>query len=1168
MSKLYCENCRNQYNDKNNLPLNLPCNHNICKSCLNKNRNKNLYFCKQCNRNLILSSNVKPNQKILKKLHLKYQNQNKSKIYNNQSNNSSNNENEEDEEQEEENEEQEQEEENEEGEEEEDDIDDEIVEEENSENENDNSEYNDKNKNGNNEKRHSTDKRDSQVRKSILKKKPRFSLNQDDNKNIKKNKIKNKKQKNLNRLPSQDIGTSRVNFTSENTSQNKSSYSKESNNEETEQNEGEEEEEENEENEENEEVENNTNDNGKNSEEKSKKLSSRKGTDYLPSNRNSLNKKKEYKNKNEEDNESIQHSEGNDFCIKHKDKPIEFFCSDCSCAICSLCIYETHNGHKLSLLEDISGIIKKKMGEFFIRIQDIMKVNKDNKFNWQKRKDEVNEFQKQQINIVIKSFKEIINKVEEKKNLIIKEFKNKYNHEFNRFDQIKIAIDNDAKEMEKINNLIENKIKAFNSNTDAKILKEIEKYKKIFRQTGLDCGKLQKNEIAIKSELSIDPAMKPMTVNINGLIELLNKVDPKNICYPKVIGIIKEENDNTSLNQPKNMGKNEYNLKISQSSSFTAMNNNNIMNNYNNYKGIEEKKYQNEMENFYNNKIGLNQSHQSNIKNKFPNKHYIENIPQSTLKHKNYSGNFNNNYRLSQNDFSDSNYGEYGPPNHNRGKFMRQLEMTPTASFVNARRSSKYGQTFKESQNTVLNLPNNNINNNINNNYVNGKNYNGNYTENNQGTGIFKENGFGSRGSDYSNNNYNNNNYPIPNNYYKRQRNNSFGSLNDNNNDSILPRKNMLILKERNPSASLPLKLNEGNAIILPKISPSTNPQNIRNSSKKNTLINLNTINNSDSEKSNLNKDIEDSVYCFGEADYCLKFYLNKLEWELIPYSNQLSRQIGLLRYSGICSLPSYRIIISGGCKKENDEPSNLFFLINSKNINDIKNLKNLPKKKYHHGCIFLNNNIYIIGGYDHYDRNNAIPSTLKTVERYNLSKNQWQNLHGLNEARACFGQCVFNRQIFVFGGLYNSSALQSIERYDEDSNVWSTYHIKLPMKLAKLGIVNIDNKNIFVIGGSDENLVPVNNVFSCRFNSDTDKNVWSIEPEMICPRTTGNTCFLWKRNIFVLGGSSTNFFEKFDFNYKKWETIENFFSVIKSANVETNLVNYSCALNHYSAFP
>ena len=1187
MSKLYCELCRNQYNDNKRMPIILPCNHVFCKHCLGKKKNKNIFFCQKCNKNVILT-NLRPNQKILKKL--KEKNRENRDNYSSQNENEENEDNEDQEEQEEEEGEEVEDDENEEGEEEEDDDENDKIVEENSESEIDNSEVNDKKTVGSKKLEQKNLIKEENLKDSIIAKKSNLkrnkknyaSQNEDDSdsknsydsknrtkRNSQNNKLKRQKSKFV-KNSSQEIDASRVNFTSENSSQEsqeQSSNSKVSNIEENI----------DEEKEEDKDDENNYDNNRNTSNEKNKKVSSsRKGT-YT--NRNSLNKKKDYNLKNEEESESIPSLENNDFCVKHKDKMIEFFCSDCTCAICSLCIYETHNGHKLSLLDDISGIIKKKMGEFFTRIQDIIKLNKDNRFNWQKRKDEVNDYLKQQISLVTKSFKEIISKLEEKKNMIIKEFRNKYNHEFNRFDQIKVAIENDGKEMEKINNLIDNKIKLFNTTSDAKILKEIEKYKKIFRQTGLDCGKLQKNEIAIKSELNIDPAMKPMTVNINGLIELLNKVDAKNICYPKVLGNFKDDIDNTSSNQQKNIGKNDYNQKFSHSSSFTGVNN------FNNYKGNEEKKFQNEMDN----KLGINQSYISNMRKGYStsNKYIIENIPGTNLKYRNY--NKNNNYRLSQNDLNDSNYGEYGPPNHNRGKFVRQLDLTPTATFVNVKRSSKYGQIYKNSNNSIPNMPNNNINN------LNGKNYNGNYNDNiTMGEGIFKENGFGSHGSDYSNHNnnnnynYNNNNktiYNNQNNFFKRQRNNSFGSIKENNynNDSILQRKNNFVLKERNPSAGLPLKLNDDNAIILPKISPfpqnnkESSNQNIsnlsnlitRNNINKNNMNNinktntLNTVNNSDSEKS----DNEDSIFCFGEANYCLKFYLKKQEWELIPYTSQLSRQLGLLRYSGVCSLPSYRIIISGGCKKETDEPSNLFFLINSKNINDIKNLKNLPKKKYFHGCLFLNNNIYIIGGYDHYDRTNAIPSTLKTVERYNLSKKQWQNLHGLNEARACFGQCIFNGQIFVFGGLYNGSTLQTIERYDEESNVWSLYHIKLPMKLAKAGIINIDNKNIFVIGGSDENLVPVNNVFSCKFDSDDDKDVWSRESELICPRTTGNTCFLWKKCIFVMGGSSTNFLEKYDFNNKKWETFDNFFSVIKSSSVETVLTNYSCALNHYSTY-
>ena len=1164
MSKLNCYNCKNQYNEKNHLPFILPCNHVVCSSCLKNHKNKNLYFCQRCNKNLILSNtNLKLDKKILKKLHIKLKNRSTNKSYFSTKYGNEEEEEEEDKEDGEENEEGEEEEDEENEEEEDEDTyeNDKIVEE-NTENENDISENNENNNITKIKNEQKPNKNENPtVRRSILKKNPRFSgqpnivekddYNTKDNKNdiskMKKSKISSKnkfdrRKSKFTRKTSRDIGASRVNFTSDVSSPNRSI--KESENSEESENE-----------EEQEESDENTSNNKKNkdsSNDKSKKLSSRKGSNVAISNRNSLNKKKEYKAKKLEESESGPIVEGNDFCIYHKEKPIEFFCSDCSSAICSLCLYESHNGHKLSLLDEMSGIIKKNMGELFTRLQDIVKINKDNKFNWQKRKDEVNDFQKQQINIVIKSFKEIINKIEEKKALIIKEFKNKYNHEFNRLEQIKLAIDNNGKEMEKINNLIENHIKSFNTSTDAMILKDVEKYKKIFKQIGLDFIKLQKNEIAMKTEINIDPAMRPMTVNIKGLIELLNKVEPRNICYPKVISISKDENDNINLSQQKNYGKND--LKFSHSS-FTTLNNN--MNN--NYKSIEEKKYQNDNDNYYNN---INQNQFLNVRNRNSfqnnNKYYIENNPQQNYKYRNNIGNINfnsmNNNKFNPNDLNDSNYGEYGPPNHNRGKYIRQLEMTPTATFSNVRRSSKYG-TFKDSPNNYANIPNNYINDN--NNHVNGKNYNGNYNQNTpaaEGQGIFKENGFGSRGSEYSNhNNYNNN--------YKRTRNNSFGSFNENNN-SILQRKNMMVLKERNPSACLPLKMNE--AIILPKISPL--PKNSQNSSNKS--LNKNNIrynNNSDSEKSN--KDIEDSVYFFGEADYCLKFYFKNRNWELISYKTQLSRQIGFLRYSGVCSLPSYRIILSGGCKKETDEPSNLFFLINSKNINDIKNLRNMPKKKYYHGCIFLNNNIYIIGGYEHYDRASSIPSTLKTVERYDMSKKQWQNLHGLNEARACFGQCVFNGQIFVFGGLYNGSTLESIEKYDEESNAWSFYHIKLPMKLAKPGIVNIDNKNIYVIGGNDENYIPVNNVYKCQLDSDKDKNVWSSQQDLICPRTTGNACFLWKNNIFVFGGSSTNYFERFIIDENRWENIENFSSIINSSNVETILTNYCCVLNHYSAF-
>lgn len=43
-------------------------------------------------------------------------------------------------------------------------------------------------------------------------------------------------------------------------------------------------------------------------------------------------------------------------CIKHPDKPIEYFCKACSLAVCVKCIYDEHNGHNLVQVEDMCKI--------------------------------------------------------------------------------------------------------------------------------------------------------------------------------------------------------------------------------------------------------------------------------------------------------------------------------------------------------------------------------------------------------------------------------------------------------------------------------------------------------------------------------------------------------------------------------------------------------------------------------------------------------------------------------------------------------------------------------------------------------------------------------------------------------------------------------------------
>lgn len=36
------------------------------------------------------------------------------------------------------------------------------------------------------------------------------------------------------------------------------------------------------------------------------------------------------------------------FCPRHTDKPIEYFCKQCSITVCVKCIFDEHNGHDLT----------------------------------------------------------------------------------------------------------------------------------------------------------------------------------------------------------------------------------------------------------------------------------------------------------------------------------------------------------------------------------------------------------------------------------------------------------------------------------------------------------------------------------------------------------------------------------------------------------------------------------------------------------------------------------------------------------------------------------------------------------------------------------------------------------------------------------------------------
>ena len=546
-TSLICSNCKKHFNERENRPYNLPCSHILCYSCINDlNKGNNKIYCPQCCKTLtnVNLQKLQSNRKLLNIIEsLKKANKNSDQKNSNFSPNS------ESEEKEEENsnmnnsnseikEEFDEEEEKEE-------------EEEESESEENSQKKNFKNKKNDNNNQFSSKK--SMKKSSNKKKVSNLSLESKQENISPENSISKIKRKKNNDKPNQK--SEKKNSSKENNEQNS----------------------------------NNVNEDDSKEKEKINKKNKRRNSSMKTDN----NKKKESttnvnKNVDKKLNTSVANNENNnnkdnvqkkpEYCNKHPQKEIEFFCSTCTCAICSFCIYEVHNGHVLSLLEDMSVILKNNMLDLNKILERLKKDNEDNILKCQIRASEITEQKNNQVLMVVKSFDEIFKKIEEKKNAIIAEFEVKYEHETKRFDKIQKVIDKNKKEIDALIGIIDEVIWNFDNDSDAKILKKVKEYTDFLQRSGLDIKRLHKNELTLKTELAIDPAMKPTQININDFIRLLNEIDPKKICYPPFIENYSNKEDstitdnNTSMTNNRNSIKNDYN------------NNNN--NNNNNYQGL------------------------------------------------------------------------------------------------------------------------------------------------------------------------------------------------------------------------------------------------------------------------------------------------------------------------------------------------------------------------------------------------------------------------------------------------------------------------------------------------------------------------------------------------------------------------------------------------------
>lgn len=118
-----------------------------------------------------------------------------------------------------------------------------------------------------------------------------------------------------------------------------------------------------------------------------------------------------------------------------------------------------------------------------------------------------------------------------------------------------------------------------------------------------------------------------------------------------------------------------------------------------------------------------------------------------------------------------------------------------------------------------------------------------------------------------------------------------------------------------------------------------------------------------------------------------------------------------------------------------------------------------LPQAAGNMGVAVLNGWIYLVGGYDGQQE-------FGTTYAFNPDTAEWQVKASLNEARGGLGLVSNERYLYAIGGGWNH-ALKSSEKYDPQTDAWTTFETPYTSVWRNMGLTTVDN-TIYAAGGWD----------------------------------------------------------------------------------------------------
>ena len=181
-----------------------------------------------------------------------------------------------------------------------------------------------------------------------------------------------------------------------------------------------------------------------------------------------------------------------------------------------------------------------------------------------------------------------------------------------------------------------------------------------------------------------------------------------------------------------------------------------------------------------------------------------------------------------------------------------------------------------------------------------------------------------------------------------------------------------------------------------------------------------------------------------------------------------------------------------------------------------------LPLKNF--GMAIFNRRIYVSGGID--ESGTVQSSVFSAPINFDGSVGSWKTENPLPGPRAHHTMSMLNGCLYVAGGAdATNKAQNSVYRASISSNsgvgLWSNEPSLPDIRWRHAAAVTVDR--IFISGGHDSSTIPQNTVYSAQANSDGSLNPWKVEEKSLPNRLFYHSMVESKNRLFVIGGKDGN---------------------------------------------